>query len=167
MNPGSAAPVPNDRATACPWRTGAAFAEPGALRDLAPEPTDVIPQLEQGLAPGMAAPAEFRSDSDDAATFASESGLQAQATAPLDQLAVELGALVDAGTLDGQESCSFELELPGLGRIDGRVSIRGGQASLELHATRSGVAAALRSRQHELQKSVEHAARGEVKLFIV
>jgi len=142
----------------------AAFGIPAPVKDELVDPSRVTPQLAQDLAP---LPDSF-SQSPDATAFAAASRAgQAPGAAPLDQLSVELCAMVEMGAGDLSESCSFHLDIPGLGRLNGRLAIRGGQAQLELSAARQGVAASLRSRQHELQRSVDQSSRGEVNLFIV
>lgn len=88
-------------------------------------------------------------------------------TATLDRLAAELGELADAQRTAPCDGCAFDFELPGLGRMEGRISIRRGHADLELHALRPGAAAALRARQHELQRKLDQASGGDVSLFIV
>lgn len=158
-------PLPQDGSGLAPhWADDAAFGAPVAFQDELVDPSRVTPQLAQDLAP---LPDNF-SQSPDAAAFADASRAgQAPGAAPLDQLSVELRALVEMGAGDLSEACSFHLEIPGLGRLNGRLAIRGGQAQLELSAARQSVAASLRSRQHELQRSVDQSSRGEVNLFIV
>lgn len=158
-------PLPPDGRRVTSDRSGdVAFDIPGPCGDELVDPSGVTPQLAQGLSPLP----EIFSLSRDAVAFADASRAdQAPGAAPLDQLSVELRALVEMGAGDLSEACSFHLDIPGLGRLNGRLAIRGGQAQLELSAARQAVAASLRSRQHELQRSVGQSSRGEVSLFIV
>jgi hypothetical protein len=105
---------------------------------------------------------------DDVAVFAQEAagaGIAISAT-PLDPLAIELGEAVEAACLS-REDCTFDLDVPGFGRLEGRFSMRSGTADLELHALRPASAALLRGRQHELQRMVDRESGGDVNLFIV
>jgi Flagellar hook-length control protein FliK len=158
-------PLPQDGGGLAPrWADDAAFDARVAFQYELVDPSRVTPQLAQDLAP---LPDSF-SKSPDATAFADASRVgQVPDAAPMDQLSVELRALVEMGAGDLSEACSFHLDIPGLGRLNGRLAIRGGQAQLELSAARQGVAASLRSRQHELKRSVDQSSRGEVNLFIV
>lgn len=88
-------------------------------------------------------------------------------TAVIDRLTTELAEFAELGRLGACDSCAFELDLPGLGRMEGWVTIRRGHADLELQALRPSTAAALRARRHELQRRLDQASGGEVSLSIL
>ena len=100
---------------------------------------------------------------EDAEAFAA-AGRMPAAELPLtaiEQLNVELAALVGAGAHGDLDTCSFDLELPGFGRLQGRLSIRRDRADLELRALSPGIAAALRSRRQALQQGIDQAVGGD------
>ena len=172
MKPEPLAQLPQEATAARPPLTTALPAVPSTrgtpspFQDAPTDPFNVVPQLAQPLVPYAASFGTFASA--DVTDFALAANPQtALDAARLDQLAIDLGALVAGGPDGVGETCTFHLEVPGLGRMEGQVSMRNGQANVELHATRPQVAAALRSRQQEMQKSIDQASQGDVTLFIV
>lgn len=150
--------------TPSPWSAPVSLGAPDDFWRAPDDSSQPVAQLPQDLLSLL----RVEATPDDAHGFAQATlPPEMPGTAPLDQLGDELRALVDAGGVESGESCKFELEVPGLGRLSGRIAMRGGQAQLELHAPRQAVAATLRARQQELQRSVDQCTRGEVSLFIV
>jgi hypothetical protein len=164
MNVDTASPPPparNDHRPA-PVPSGERFEEAGAAEATDSQAAAVPPQdlaLWRAL---CAVPSAAEQDP----VIAGCTPTQNATAAAMEQLSIELGALVDAGAHGGIEGCNFDLELPGLGRLQGRVSVRRDRAELELRALNPGTAAALRSRRHELQQGLDRAVDGEVHLFI-
>jgi hypothetical protein len=98
-----------------------------------------------------------------------EAGLHAGASLPLGPVARGLTAWVDEARMASQArfDFDFDIDMPVLGLLQGRVSIANGQADLELRACRPSAASLLRSRQSELQRLLERESGGDVNLFIV
>lgn len=109
------------------------------------------------------------SDASDAGAFVREvSGVwHAEAGLPLDPVARGLTAWVDEARVASLVRFDFDIDMPSLGLLQGRVSITNGQADLELRACRPSAASLLRSRQSELQRLLERESGGDVNLFIV
>ena len=135
-----------------------------------PDAAGVVPVLAQDLALWTtlcATPSTDSANSAEAFAVAGSASVPDLSPTALEQLNIELAALVDAGAHGDIDSCSFDLDLPGLGRLQGRLSIRRDRADLELRALTPGMAAALRSRRHELQQGIDQAVDGhDVNLFI-
>lgn len=135
-----------------------------------PGPADAVAAPAQDLAlwatlcaPAAADPAGGAQT----AAIAGDAPLGDAVRTAIEQLSMELGPLVGAGIHGGLDACSFDLELPGLGSLQGRLSVRRDRADMELRALTPAVAAALRSRRHELQQGIDQAAGGyDVTLFI-
>jgi len=86
----------------------------------------------------------------------------------LDPLVGELGAQINSPSAEAGEACTFQLELPGLGSLSGRLTIRANQqVDLELKAMKPAVATALRARRQELQQGVDRSTERDVNLFIL
>lgn len=151
------------------------------------EETSVEPQVHEDAPPGFvtlslpAFPAYVDSPADAAANStglcdASDAGAfvremsgagSAESGEALDPLARGLTDLIDEGRVAAKASFEFDIDTPGLGLLQGRVSISNGQADLELRACRPASAAALRARQSELQRLIDRESDGDVSLFIV
>lgn len=101
-----------------------------------------------------------------AAEFAVAASPPSTSAASLDAMAMQLSELISEGRADG-DSCSFDLEVPGLGRLEGRMTIRGPQAEVQLRAQRPSAAAILRERRHDLQHLVQRESDGDVSLSIL
>jgi len=163
------APIPS-----LPHAPAAAGSSPDALRRDVRDAPDTLfdtPPNPSSLAlpwwPTLPHWADSLGAPDDGAAFArAASPAAAGDAAGLDRLGTELGALLACGPDELCEPCTFQLTLPGWGRMEGRMSAHGGRAQLELHAARPQLAALLRSRQHELQQAVEHSSQGDVNLLI-
>jgi hypothetical protein len=83
-------------------------------------------------------------------------------------LVAELSAQINSPSADAGDACIFQLELPGLGSLSGRLTIRANQqVDLELRAMKPAVATALRARRNELQQSVDRSTERDVNLFIL
>jgi hypothetical protein len=83
-------------------------------------------------------------------------------------LAEEIGALVSSLGENAGDACTFQLDVPDLGSLYGRVTVRSHhQVDLELRALKPAVATALRARQRELQHSVSDSVERQVTLFIL
>jgi hypothetical protein len=150
--------------------------DPDALPDLHDQPDlqdlAVAVCLPMGAPPGAPGDTGDMSDgglSSDASVFAGELSRRPPADGglSLDPLARGLAAGADEARAMACQRFDFDLDLPVLGVLQGRVSIANGQAELELRACRPAAAAALRARQSELQRLVERECDGGVSLFIV
>lgn len=127
----------------------------------APDAAGVVPLLQSLFATMPAPPPE------DVAFFTREAARVSVVPTQLDQLAVDLAEIIEAGRIGRSERCTFDLDVPGWGRLEGHISIQDGEADVELHALRPGAAAALRSRLHDLQRMVDSESGGDVNLIIV
>lgn len=106
------------------------------------------------------------SAADELAATPSDPSLANAPVPAMQQLTEELKAQLDAGTGSGLDSCSFEVDVPGLGRLQGRMTLRRDRADLELRALTPGLAHALRMTRASLQAGVDQAVDGDVNLFI-
>jgi hypothetical protein len=137
-----------------------------------PDVGDTAPQQAPELAPEETVPmppCQGFADASDAAAFASEVSAPspAPAAAWMASLAEGLGEHIEDGRTAPGMPCEFELDVPGLGHLAGRVSFGKGQADLELRASRPAAAAALRARSTQLQRLVDRESGGDVNLFIL
>jgi hypothetical protein len=111
----------------------------------------------------------------DGARFAQEIGRPEPpcADALVDTAADLVGGWMDqaltAGPGDVQDlvALEFSVESLSLGALRGRVSVSAGRAEVELQAFRPATAAALRSRQSQLQQMVRRGSDGDVELRIL
>lgn len=130
----------------------------------------VVPVLAQDLALWKtlcAPPAADHADSTETFAAAGSASATDQPPTALEQLNIELTALIEATAQGDLDTCSFDLDLPGLGQLQGRLSLRRDRADMELRGLTPGMAAVLRSRRQELQQGLDQAVSGhDVNLFI-
>ncbi len=135
-----------------------------------PGAADAVPTLPVDFANRDSSRTDFAEAAqaqDDVAAFTRWMAVNPTSAVRLDQLAGELGEIIDKKGVGSREGCTFDIELPGLGRLQARVSIRAGQADLELSAARAASSAVLRSRLQELRRLVGRESGGDVNLSIV
>src|SRR5204863_4241442 len=136
-----------------------------------PRVVDVVPAATQVFVAAPSpwdAPAEMTQGLGDVAFFMQAMAPEGGAGgAELKQLAGELGKLVADWNTTARDGCTFDIEVPGLGRLAGRVSVNAGQADVELQAMRTASGAALRARQQQLQRMLDRESGGDVNLFIL
>ncbi|WP_092944704.1 flagellar hook-length control protein FliK [Roseateles sp. YR242] len=77
----------------------------------------------------------------------------------------EAAAVPSAG--QGVLELEFSVDSLRLGPLQGRVSISGGRADVELQASRPATASALRARQLQLQHLVRRESGGDVELRLL
>jgi hypothetical protein len=108
-------------------------------------------------------------DASDAGVFVSEVARtwSAEAELSLNPLARGLTEWADEARATARHRFDFDIDMPALGLLQGRVSISNGQTDLELHACQPASAAALRARRSELQRLIDRESDCNVSLFIV
>lgn len=130
--------------------------------ELAPEAAVAVPMLHPWLLLAYPPP-------EDVAVFAREASPHSAFVAPMEHLALELGTHIEAeaARVSGPQGYTFDLEVPGFGRVEGRLLVRRGRADVELYVLRSDAAQALRARLPQLQKLLDRESGGDVNLSIV
>jgi len=126
--------------------------------------TNVVPLLQPMPQLFAALPAP---PLDDVVTFRQDVARDSAVALPLDQVAAELSAAVGNDKAGSAEGYSFDFEVPGLGRMEGRVSVQGGLADVQLHVLQPAAATALRQKLSQLQDLVDRETGGDVTLSIV